>query len=411
MALNKGNVFSSKNLCEYMLSSLPQDESPHLRDPYDAVALLSHACMMAVGFRLEGLGEDHRLEPPSDPTAPRPLPPSWNSTSSSNYAFRYAHTQSSLHYIIKASRLGTKAIINALGIGDEKVYTLEVPVKDFLSPSSFPFTAAAASSSSSSTTNDNDSQITPLRTEENESKLTSCFISAGRITDLGAMLKLQIIQKLAPGLRKEGYEESAHSASASNSGNRQREPAPPPPGRSLTPAGYDPLREDPLPPAAQPRPFDNPWLAEPPRRPHPPAGDFPPPGFEDEYEMNRPQGRGGFGPGEMRPLNIGERDLYPPGLGPHDPLRGAGPGFGGMGGGGMHPTFDDPMFGGGVGAGAGGGGGGGGMGRAPPGARYDPVGPGDGPPNLRGGPRFPGGGGGGGGPPNPFGGFGGGDFI
>lgn len=52
--------------------------------------------------------------------------------------------------------------------------------------------------------------------------------------------------------------------------------------------------------------------------------------------------------------------------------------------------------------------------RAPPGARYDPVGPGDGPPNLRGGPRFPGGGGGGfggAGPPNPFGGFGGGDFI
>jgi hypothetical protein len=60
--------------------------------------------------------------------------------------------------------------------------------------------------------------------------------------------------------------------------------------------------------------------------------------------------------------------------------------------------------------------------RAPPGARYDPVGPGDGPPNLRGGPRFPGrggglgggglgGGSGGFGPPNPFGGFGGNDFI
>ena len=51
--------------------------------------------------------------------------------------------------------------------------------------------------------------------------------------------------------------------------------------------------------------------------------------------------------------------------------------------------------------------------RAPPGARYDPVGPGDGPPNLRGGTRFPRGGGGfgTGGPPNPFGGFGEGDFI
>ena len=54
--------------------------------------------------------------------------------------------------------------------------------------------------------------------------------------------------------------------------------------------------------------------------------------------------------------------------------------------------------------------------RVPPGARYDPIGPGDGPRNIRGGGRggFPGAGGrgfGGGGPPNPFGGFGDGDFI
>lgn len=104
----------------------------------------------------------------------------------------------------------------------------------------------------------------------------------------------------------------------------------------------------------------------------------------------------------------GERDLYPAGLGPNDPLRvgGVGPGPGIRGGGGMHPTFDDPMFG-----GRGGGGGEGGYDpMAPPGARYDPVGPG----MPRGGGRFgPGGGGGGfgGPPPNPFGGFGGGDFI
>jgi len=66
---------------------------------------------------------------------------------------------------------------------------------------------------------------------------------------------------------------------------------------------------------------------------------------------------------------------------------------GGMGGG-MHPTFDDPMFGGGRGDGRGEGG------NAPPGARYDPVGPG-----------MPPRGGMGGRPPNPFGGFGGNDFI
>lgn len=50
--------------------------------------------------------------------------------------------------------------------------------------------------------------------------------------------------------------------------------------------------------------------------------------------------------------------------------------------------------------------------RAPPGARYDPIGPSDTPPNLRRGPRFAGGGGfGGRRPQNPFGGFGWGDYI
>lgn len=165
-----------------------------------------------------------------------------------------------------------------------------------------------------------------------------------------------------------------------------------------------------MPPYAQPRLFDDTLAAGPRRRPFP-AGDFPPPGFDDEYEMNRPPGfaAGPYG-GARRPLNIGERDLYPPGLGPHDPLR-MGPGGGGLdggnyGGGGMHPTFDDPMFGGGGAAGGEFGFGG----RAPPGARYDPVGPGDGPP--RGGMgRFPGGRGGGGGMGGPFGGGFGGDII
>jgi hypothetical protein len=49
--------------------------------------------------------------------------------------------------------------------------------------------------------------------------------------------------------------------------------------------------------------------------------------------------------------------------------------------------------------------------RAPPGARYDPVQPGDYPPQGSGlrGPRGPGSGGQG--PYNPFGGYGGGDFL
>jgi hypothetical protein len=105
------------------------------------------------------------------------------------------------------------------------------------------------------------------------------------------------------------------------------------------------------------------------------------------------------GIGGRNPFSIGDRDLYPPGLGPNDPLR---MGFVGSGGG-MHPTFDDPLFAGQLG----------GQpydARAPPGARYDPIGPGDDPPNVRGGPRFPGGRGGGFGR-NPFAGYDSNDFI
>ncbi|KAJ4309481.1 hypothetical protein N0V84_011486, partial [Fusarium piperis] len=116
----------------------------------------------------------------------------------------------------------------------------------------------------------------------------------------------------------------------------------------------------------------------------------------DEYEMNRPPRNPLAVPGRS-PYNIGHDDLNPPGLGPHDPLRGSFIG-GGLprpgGGAGMHPTFDDPLFG-----GHGGDGSGGYDPQAPPGARWDPTGPG-------GNPRFPGPGSGRGN--NPFGGFGGG---
>jgi len=167
---------------------------------------------------------------------------------------------------------------------------------------------------------------------------------------------------------------------------------------------------DPLPQPAQPHPYpiNDPLAPAGPPRPIP-AGDFPPPGFDDEYEVNRPPrgARPAFPPGGVSPFNIGHDDLNPPGLGPHDPLRanfvGGGlprPGFGGGGGGGggMHPTFDDPLF-----QGPRGQGDGQFDDQAPPGARWDPVGPG-------GAPRF-GGGRPGRGPFGGGGGFGSGDII
>lgn len=345
---------------------------PSLKTPYEAVALIGHTCMVAVGFRLVGLGEDHNLgelhsafsqlrassltatESSTDSPA---LPAEWNTNDT--FAFRYAHEQSSMQYLLKVSRLGGNVVINALALGDDRTSSFDLPVKDYISGSAVPL---------------------PV-TENIAGALQDVFISSARLNDLIGLFKINVIQKLAPGLYKEGYEDAYRHI------RPEAEPR------------HDPLRED-FPQPARPYPFNDP-LAAGPRMPNPP--DFPPPGFEDEFELHRPP-RGyppGLG-GGRNPYNIGDRDLYPAGMAPHDPLRGPmGPGFGG--GGGMHPTFDDPLF----------GGPGGGSGvydpRAPPGARYDPVGPGDPPMGRNQGPRGPfGRGGPGGGFGGGFGGFGGG---
>jgi len=291
-----------------------------------------------------------------------------------------------MKYELKVDKLGGKAEIRGIGLGDEKITRLEITVKDYISNASLPLRI--------SKTSEDEEDRSDLK-----AKLQDIFISPSRITDLASLFKITVVQKLVPGLQKEGYEETQSAGAAEAS--RVREQREEDHVRSQQPR-HDPLR-DVNPPPARPYPFNDP-LATAPRRPLPDGG-FEPPGFDDEYDLNRP--RGSMGVGGRAPFNIGQDDLNPPGLGPNDPLRGSfvGGGLprpGGMGG--MHPTFDDPLF--------------GGQGQqggynplAPPGSRYDPIGPGDGPAQGSHG-AFPGRPGGSNGrPPNPFGGFGSNDFI
>lgn len=359
-----GNFLSAKSLAKMMNASLPNASSPRLATPFDAIALATHAVLLAVGFRLVGLGEDHKIDNASSDSDVTPeLPAEWNQHAP-NYAFRYKHMQSSMEYLVKINRMGDKAVIMGMALGDDKTTTFDVKVDDYISAASLPFGKEPAADTSSSD-------------ETRTQALLDVFISPGRLADYSAMMRLKIIQKLLPSLQKEGYEEigpseSAESANRSGLQTDQRDPR-----RGIYPA-HDSSAQG--------------------RRP-PITGEFPPPDFEDPYDMTRPPGmlghdRPGFG-------NIGHNDIYPMGLGPNDPLRGGlGPGFGARpGGGGMHPTFDDPLFQGPRRSGSGY------NPQAPPGARYDPTGPGDGFP------RFPGSGRGRQGPPNPFDSFGGNDFI
>ncbi|CAP71563.1 uncharacterized protein PODANS_6_790 [Podospora anserina S mat+] len=365
-----------------MVEALPthskDDTTSDLSSSLDAITLFIHSCFTNLSFRLLGLNEDQKIESECAKLAPR-LPPPWNASASS-HSFVYAHPQSSMQFVIRIDRLGSKIEVRGLATGDERIARFEITPKDYISNASLPVRIT----------------MTPEGNEDRSdlySKLSNVFISEARITDLASLLKISIIQRLIPSLQKEGYQEDP-AASATR----------------LDPNPHRPQDPPHLPPPAQPNPYPAPDpLANPPPRPIP-AGDFPPPDFEDEYEVNRPP----RGPLNMPGGNfggLGHNDLYPPGLGPDDSIRGSfvGPGGlrrpggrGGFAGGGMHPTFDDPLF-----QGPRGEGDGSFDGQVPPGARWDPLGPG-GQPRFGGG--RPGGGRGGSGFGGGFGGFGG-DII
>lgn len=157
------------------------------------------------------------------------------------------------------------------------------------------------------------------------------FIASNRITDFMSRFKSQIVQKLIPGLRKDGYTEESDDTSSNAAGTN--------PPRSSNP---------------------------PPARPEPQA----PPHAPDFYPSHIPPDN---------PLSIGRRDL--------DPFSGANPFappslFPSHGGDGMYVGPDHPIFNGRQPGGFGQGGSGpwGGDGFLPPmgapfGARFDPVTP------------------------------------
>lgn len=59
--MSSNNVLSASSLSRYIAESLSKDATPQLKNATDAVAIACHAGMLAVGFRLIGLGEDHRI--------------------------------------------------------------------------------------------------------------------------------------------------------------------------------------------------------------------------------------------------------------------------------------------------------------------------------------------------------------
>ena len=167
------NVLSAVSLSTFMVTSLPKVASPQLRNSYDAIALGSHAGMLAVGFRLIGLGEDHKIESHSSSDEPQPLPAEWNNGSPGAYAFRYKHYQSSMEFLLKVQRLGTKAMVMGLGVGDDKTAHFELSIRDYVSESSLPASPA----------------IEGRSVVDARKAITDIFISTGRLFSLVRRLR------------------------------------------------------------------------------------------------------------------------------------------------------------------------------------------------------------------------------
>ena len=95
-----------------ILSSIPNylSSSKVLSNPQDAIAALVHTILSVLGFRLVGVDDSSS----SGSFEGNVLPEKWSLNGPGNYTFRYRHEQSSLEFIIKVSKLGSRTLINAI---------------------------------------------------------------------------------------------------------------------------------------------------------------------------------------------------------------------------------------------------------------------------------------------------------
>ena len=79
--------------------------------------------------------------------------------------------------------MGGKTVIMGVAIGDDKTTSFDIKTEDFTSAAVFPWTTSSGQD------------------------VLSGFIGENRLKDLTGLFKINILQKLIPGLGKEGYSE------------------------------------------------------------------------------------------------------------------------------------------------------------------------------------------------------------
>ncbi|SCV68197.1 BQ2448_318 [Microbotryum intermedium] len=342
--------------------AIADDAGSHttLSKPLHALALLVHSIHSALDFRLvEPKPTTASSEGDDASTAvadANQLPPGWEgSPSNTSIQFKYRHQQSSLEFVISLLEMGGRALIAGVAVElsiarmpnqDNKSISYDVLLADYFSRSAFPLSLASGAEASSS-----------------KKVLADSFATPHRLQELINNYRINIIQRLVPGLFKSGYEElPVGEGSGSTTAASADRPLANPRGQYYPDPG-GPLIDLTAGGGSGSRP-----------RPAPEAPD---------HDPLRIPGAGGRGNPSG---DVGRSDLLPlAGLGGTTGLGGANP-FGGNGpaGSGMFVGPDHPMFGDHFGPQQGGVGGGGGRwggdgflppGAVPPAARFDPIGP------------------------------------
>lgn len=104
------NILDPSALLSALPNYLPLSKS--LTHPQDALAALSHSILSVLAFRLVGVDDSSSRDSFTDNV----LPDEWNAHGPGNYTFRYRHDQSSLEFLVKLSKLGSRTLVNAIAI-------------------------------------------------------------------------------------------------------------------------------------------------------------------------------------------------------------------------------------------------------------------------------------------------------
>ncbi|PRP73915.1 hypothetical protein PROFUN_16396 [Planoprotostelium fungivorum] len=148
--------------------------SPPLKQPSEAVVILLHVAMKHFGFRCVGTTESSRDESGIFDGIDQFTPEDWNK-SNDCYVFTYKHTKSSMNFVIKSLVMGENLLINGTALEDKKVHTLEIDLQDY------------------------------TRKNADLNDYNAIYKDAGQLLRL---FKTNVIDKMLPGIHKEGFETS-----------------------------------------------------------------------------------------------------------------------------------------------------------------------------------------------------------